>query len=101
MDGGAIAKASVAGRQGSLGDTSQIEMHEGILVKQVQSLTPIVQKQILNNFQQLSDQHLQTHGSSLGPILIDLSLCNDFEIRAQNKTLLAKLFSLLTRSEGN
>ena len=51
MDGGSIAKASVAGRQGSLGDTSQIEMHEGILVKQVQSLTPIVQKQILNNFQ--------------------------------------------------
>ena len=66
-------------------DISAIEMSEGILVKQVQSLTPIIQKQILNNFQQLSDQHLQNHGASLGPILIDLTLCNDFEIRAQNK----------------
>ena len=35
MDGGAIAKASIAGRQGTLGDSSLIEMHEGILVKQV------------------------------------------------------------------
>ena len=84
-----------------VGDISAIEMNEGILVQQVQSLTPIIQKQILNNFQQLSDQHLQTHGASLGPILIDLTLCNDFEIRAQNKMLLSKLFSLLTRSEGN
>ena len=42
----------VAAKQASrnLGDISQIEQHEGILVKQVQSLTPIIQKQILNNF---------------------------------------------------
>jgi len=33
-----------------LGDISAIEMNEGILVKQVQSLTPIIHKQILNNF---------------------------------------------------
>ena len=31
-------------------DISAIEMNEGILVKQVQSLTPIIYKQILNNF---------------------------------------------------
>jgi len=83
------------------GNLSSIELHEGILVKQVQSLTPIIQKQILSNFQQLSDQHLQAHGATLGPILIDLTLCNDFENRSQNKLLLSKLFSLLTRSEGN
>lgn len=34
-----------------VGDISAIEMNEGILVQQVQSLTPIIQKQILNNFQ--------------------------------------------------
>ena len=39
-----------ATRQNPVGDISQIEMSEGILVKQVQSLTPIIQKQILNNF---------------------------------------------------
>lgn len=33
-----------------VGDISAIEMNEGILVQQVQSLTPIIQKQILNNF---------------------------------------------------
>ena len=44
---------------------------------------------------------MQVNGANLGPILIDLTLCNDFEIRVQNKALLAKLFSLLTRSEGN
>lgn len=31
-------------------DIGKLELHEGILVKQVQSLTPIIQKQILNNF---------------------------------------------------
>ena len=35
MDGAVMAKASLAGRLGPLGDISQIEMHEGILVKQV------------------------------------------------------------------
>ena len=76
-------------------DLKPLEIQEGILVRQIQSLTPIVQKQILYNLQQLSDAALQAHTNSLGPILIDLTLCNDYEIRSQNKHLLDKLFQLL------
>jgi len=76
-------------------DLKPLEIQEGILVRQIQSLTPIVQKQILANFQELPDADLNAHATSLGPILIDLSLCDDYEIRAQNKCLLSKLFQLL------
>jgi len=32
----------------------------------------------------------------LGPILIELTMCNDYQIRAHNKELLTKIFDLMT-----
>ncbi len=46
---GAAASMKRASMGGSP-DLAQLEISEGILVLQVQSLTPIVQKQILYNF---------------------------------------------------
>ena len=60
---------------------SNLEMEEGILVNMIQSTTPIVKGPILANFNLLSEQQLLNLKESMGPILIDLTLCNDYEIR--------------------
>ena len=60
-------------------------IQENILVKQTQSLTPIIQSQILHNIDKLSDADLESHAKALGPILLDLMLCDDYDIRSQNK----------------
>ena len=39
---------------------------------------------------------LRKHVKEVGPLLIDLSLCSNYEIRASNRELLTRMFDFLT-----
>lgn len=58
-------------------------------------MTPIVSNIILNNLLKLSEDDLKKHVKEVGPLLIDLSLCNNYEIRVANKELLSRIFEYL------
>ncbi len=58
-------------------------------------MTPIVSNIILANLLKLSEDDLRKHVKEVGPLLIDLSLCNNYEIRAANRELLSRMFEFL------
>lgn len=58
-------------------------------------MTPIVSNIILANLLKLSEDDLKKHVKEVGPLLIDLSLCNNYEIRVANKELLGRIFEYL------
>ena len=58
-------------------------------------MTPIVSNIILANLLKLSEDDLKKHAKEVGPLLIDLSLCNNYEIRVANKELLSRIFEYL------
>jgi len=49
----------------------------------------------LANLLRLSEDDLRKHVREIGPLLIDLSLCNHYEIRVANKELLSRIFEFL------
>jgi hypothetical protein len=65
------------------------------LERQLQNMTPIVSSIILANLLKLSEDDLRRHVKDVGPLLIDLSLCNNYEIRVANKELLNRIFEYL------
>lgn len=51
--------------------------------------------QILSKFNRLSDTILRKHVHDLGPTLVELSVCENQEVRVRNKVILARVFDLL------
>lgn len=72
-------------------------LHENELERQLQNMTPIVSNIILANLLRLSEDDLRKHVREIGPLLIDLSLCNTYEIRLANKELLSRMFDFLVQ----
>ena len=60
-------------------------------------MTPIVSGIILANLLKLSEDDLRSHVKEVGPLLVDLTLCNNYEIRLANKELLSKVFDYLVQ----
>ena len=82
-------------------------LHENELERQLQNMTPIVSNIILANLLLLSEDdvsitivmywiQLKKHVKEVGPLLIDLSVCNNYEIRLANRELLCRMFEFLT-----
>mmetsp|Transcript_22235 Transcript_22235/g.16668 ORF Transcript_22235/g.16668 Transcript_22235/m.16668 type:complete len:228 (+) Transcript_22235:1960-2643(+) len=76
-------------------EPSTTNLHEKEIERSLENLTPIVSVVILGNLLRLSDSDLKKHVKEITPLLIDLSLCNDYEIRVANKELLGKIFEYL------
>lgn len=72
-----------------------MQWHNNELVRQLESSTPVVLDNVLANFTKLTDNELMKHQKSIGPLLIDLSVCQNYAVRIANKTLLARIFRLL------
>jgi hypothetical protein len=60
-------------------------------------MTPIVSGIILANLLRLSEDDLRKHVREVGPLLVDLSLCNNYDIRLANRELLARVFDYLVQ----
>ena len=75
-------------------------LHEEELEKQLVHLGPIVHSVILENLMLLSDDELQQQSKELGQLLIDLTLCNDADVRGQNHKLLSRIFEQLQQGQG-
>lgn len=58
-------------------------------------LGPIVHSVILENLMLLNDDELHQQAKDLGQLLIDLTLCNDAQVRRQNHKLLSRIFEQL------
>lgn len=56
-------------------------LHEEELEKQLVHLGPIVHSVILENLMLLKDDELYQQSKDLGQLLIDLTLCNDAQVR--------------------
>ena len=76
-------------------EPSLSNLHENELERQLQNITPIVSNIILGNLLRLSDDDLKHYAKEIGPLLIDLTLCNHYEIRVANKELLSRIFDYL------
>lgn len=76
-------------------EPSLSNLHENELERQIQNITPIVSNIILSNLLRLSDEDLKHYAKEIGPLLIDLTLCNHYEIRVTNKELLTRIFDYL------
>ena len=50
---------------------------------------------ILANLSKLTDNELMKHQKQVGPVLIDLSVCENYSVRTFNKALLSRIFRLL------
>lgn len=74
-------------------------LHEEELEKQLLHLGPIVHSVILENLMLLSDDELQQQSKDLGQLLIDLTLCNDAQVRRQNHKLLSRIFEQLQQGQ--
>ncbi len=70
-------------------------LHEDELERQLQNMTPIVSNIILANLLRLTEDDLRKHVKEVGPLLIDLSLCSNYDIRVANKELLTRIFEYL------
>ena len=80
---------------GSAGNEDQLSaLHETELEKQLSHQSPIVSQVILENLHKLPDSDLHAQ-KDLGQLLIDLTLCNDYQVRNKNHQLLSRVFEHL------
>jgi hypothetical protein len=80
---------------GSAGNDDQLSaLHETELEKQLSHQSPIVSQVILENLYNLPDEDLHSQ-KDLGQLLIDLTLCNDYQVRSKNQLLLRRVFEHL------
>lgn len=71
------------------------DLHEKELERQLVHAGPIVHQVILENLMRLQDPELQHYSRDLGQLLIDLTLCNDPQVRLKNHKLLSRIFEQL------
>jgi len=84
--------------QSSLSDAQSPEseiskLHKAELEKQLSHQGPIIHQVILENMLQVEEAQLNGSISDLGQLLIDLTLCSDYQVRYKNHKLLTSLLS--------
>jgi hypothetical protein len=72
-----------------------LQWHSNDLTRRLESTTPVVLDNVLANFGKLTDNELMKHQKQIGPLLIDLSVCENHQVRTVNKALLIRIFRLL------
>lgn len=66
-------------------------VRETELERQISHLSPVIHQVILENLLRLSDDDLSKQLGVLGPLLVDLTLCNDYQVRSKNRNLLSRV----------
>jgi hypothetical protein len=64
-------------------------------VKRIEHTTPLVLDNVLASLSVMTDNELMKHQKQVGPVLIELSGCDNHQVRAANKVLLQRIFRLL------
>ena len=68
-------------------------MFENDLDRQLLNLTPLISENILPNLQKLTDHDLRGNLNRFSKLCLDLTLCNNLEIRVANRALLERIFN--------
>ncbi len=72
-------------------------LHEDELQKQLTHIGPIVHQVILENLIKLQDKDLSIYIPEVSPLLIDLTLSTDMEVRVKNHKLLNRIFEYIQK----
>mmetsp|Transcript_7302 Transcript_7302/g.12326 ORF Transcript_7302/g.12326 Transcript_7302/m.12326 type:complete len:209 (+) Transcript_7302:5274-5900(+) len=71
------------------------ELHETELENQLKHLGPVVHEVVLENLLELSEVDLRVQLKALGQLVIDLTLCQDQQVREKSHKLVSRMFELL------